>query len=446
MHDHMHHNGNANGALLTTAGEANADPDLTKGIASQDMLPENQDPQRVMSNLSEASNAMSKSSARKQSKQSKTSIHTQDTADDDVTDDDGTSFATTATENSHDAAEEIVHDIEGGLKKTGHALVRAPLDLSAAVAQGFHNAPRLYGDTTVRRPIRITGLHSGLKAAGREFGLGVYDGFTGVVTQPVRGAKERGVWGFVQGVGMGLTGFVLKDLAAVVGPVAYTLKGLQKEAGKKRQPTHFIRRARIMQGRKDLAALSPEQKKEVEKKVLHGWGVMKEIWRAMDRERDNKGFKGRVKRFKERKTWRVSADFDNVETAEKALKALQADDHKTLDEIWDMQRLEREEARKRREELHQRRSSGSAQRKSGERKKSDDSGKSRSSSMFARRRKSSGGELVEKPKEKKEEFVQREKANTDPTPVKGNAASVVNEKQLPDVPLMASPLRNGIAR
>ena len=38
-----------------------------------------------------------------------------------------------------------------------------------ALAQGFHNAPRLYGDDTVRKPVRITGCHSGLRAAWSEF-------------------------------------------------------------------------------------------------------------------------------------------------------------------------------------------------------------------------------------------------------------------------------------
>lgn len=407
MHNHMHHNGTANGAPITAAGGPNADPELTQGIASQDMLPEDQMPERVLSNLSQAS----KGTGRKQSKQSKTSNRSPSQPqqqDDDYTDDDGTSFATTATENSHDAAEEIAHDIEHGLKKTGHALARAPLDLSAAVAQGFHNAPRLYGDTTVRRPIRITGMHSGLKAAGREFTLGVYDGVTGIVTQPVRGAKERGVWGFVQGIGMGVTGFVLKDLAAIVGPVAYTLKGVQKEVGKKRQPTHFIRRARIMQGRKDLAALSGERKKEVERKVLHGWGVMKEIWRAMDQERE-RGFRGRVKRFRERKTWRVNVDFDNVEMAEKALRALKVDDRKTLDEIWEMQRVEREEAKRRREELHQRRPSD--ERKSEERRKeSEEREKAKKSTESGRR--SADAAVGDEPK--KEQWVQRDKSKTEP--------------------------------
>ena len=48
-------------------------------------------------------------------------------------------------------AEDVAHDVGEGLGKTAEAFARMPMDLSLAIAQGFHNAPRLYGDTTVRR-------------------------------------------------------------------------------------------------------------------------------------------------------------------------------------------------------------------------------------------------------------------------------------------------------
>jgi hypothetical protein len=84
------------------------------------------------------------------------------------------------------------------------------MDFTLGLAQGFHNAPKLYGDDTVRDPENITGFHSGLKAAGKGLGLGLYDGISGLVTQPIRGAKEDGTAGFLKGIGKGLGGVVLK--------------------------------------------------------------------------------------------------------------------------------------------------------------------------------------------------------------------------------------------
>lgn len=150
------------------------------------------------------------------------------------------------------------------------------MDLALAVAQGFHNAPRLYGDTTVRRPTRISGYKSGFKAAGEGLVFGVYDGVTGLVTQPYRHTRDEGAIGLVKGISFGLTGFVLKDLAAIFGVIGYPLKGVHKELIKHRQPTHFIRKARIREGQRDLR--NDEKKEKSEQLVSHGWEVAQQVW------------------------------------------------------------------------------------------------------------------------------------------------------------------------
>ncbi|KAF2795196.1 glycosyltransferase family 1 protein [Melanomma pulvis-pyrius CBS 109.77] len=152
-------------------------------------------------------------------------------------------------------ATELLHDASHGVKKSTLSLLKAPMHFSLALTQGFHNAPRLYGDETVRRPPRITGFHSGLRAGRDEFVYGIKDGVMGLWKLPVKGAKAGGVLGCVRGVGMGVGGFVLKDISAFLGPASYFMKGLDEEAGKKHQPTAFIRRARIIQGQNEVAGL-----------------------------------------------------------------------------------------------------------------------------------------------------------------------------------------------
>ena len=44
---------------------------------------------------------------------------------------------------------------------------RSPMDLTLTLARGLNNAPKLYGDTTVRRADKITDLRSGIKMAGK---------------------------------------------------------------------------------------------------------------------------------------------------------------------------------------------------------------------------------------------------------------------------------------
>ncbi|PHH85392.1 hypothetical protein CDD83_473 [Cordyceps sp. RAO-2017] len=150
---------------------------------------------------------------------------------------------------------EYLRDISGSVRQTAWVLAKAPADLFLALAQGIHNAPRLYGDETVRRPTRVKGIHSGLVASRREFVYGIYDAVTGVVRLPVRGAKSHGATGFAKGVGMGVTGFVLKGASAVVGPIGFTLQGVVKQAERHRMPYKRVRRSRVAQGEREARAI-----------------------------------------------------------------------------------------------------------------------------------------------------------------------------------------------
>ncbi|KAI0106144.1 glycosyltransferase family 1 protein [Hypoxylon sp. NC0597] len=238
--------------------------------------------------------------------------------------------ATTPGSALEPAQEEYLHELEEGVGKAGRALAHAPVDLAMALAQGFHNAPRLYGDETVRRPIRVTGIQSGLKAAGYEFVYGIYDGFTGLVRLPIRGAKEDGIKGALAGIGMGLTGFVLKDIAALVGPIGYTLKGIAKQIDRGKQPIKYLRRARIIQAQREFYALSEADRKAVIEVVLKGWQVMQQLANIIMQEKERHQlmplFSRRIgKKSKKTKSlgkYGKGPAFENVTIAEKAIEAI----------------------------------------------------------------------------------------------------------------------------
>ena len=64
------------------------------------------------------------------------------------------------------ASKSVSRIVETGLK--------SPMDFTLALARGFHNAPKLYGDETVRTADKITGIQSGLKAAGKVNMRGIF--------------------------------------------------------------------------------------------------------------------------------------------------------------------------------------------------------------------------------------------------------------------------------
>jgi UDP:flavonoid glycosyltransferase YjiC (YdhE family) len=191
--------------------------------------------------------------------------------------------------------EEYVTDVTRGVGKTASAIVKAPASLALAIAQGFHNAPRLYGDDTVRRPTRITGFHSGLVASRREFVYGIYDGIAGVVLLPARGARADGFWGFLKGTAFAIAGLVLKPISAVVGPVGYTMQGTLKQTERwRRHPHKVIRRARITQGYREIQCLRPDELSRVRARVLEGWHVMKQLEREVVSAERGRGIAGHI--------------------------------------------------------------------------------------------------------------------------------------------------------
>lgn len=71
-------------------------------------------------------------------------------------------------------------------------------------------------------------MKSGLVAAGKGFGYGLYDGLTGLVTQPYNGAKKEGAVGFLKGFGKGLGGVVFKPSTGACGVPGYAFMGVYK--------------------------------------------------------------------------------------------------------------------------------------------------------------------------------------------------------------------------
>lgn len=95
--------------------------------------------------------------------------------------------------------------------------VKSPMNFCMGLARGFRNAPSLYNDDTVRPTEKVTGFSSGLKVAGKEFGFGLFDGITGLVTQPLKGAEKEGGAGLLKGFGKGIGGLLLKPAAGKCG-------------------------------------------------------------------------------------------------------------------------------------------------------------------------------------------------------------------------------------
>lgn len=163
-------------------------------------------------------------------------------------------------------------DTAKGVQRIVGAGLKSPLDFTMGLAKGFHNAPKLYGDSTVRKTERVTDFQSGVRVATKEFGLGMYDGITGLVTQPLKGAAKDGPAGFIKGIGKGIGGIVLKPQAAVFAIPGYTMMGIYKEIQSQSGSSvqNYIIAARTAQGFDEYQSASQEERRD----VVMRWGVL----------------------------------------------------------------------------------------------------------------------------------------------------------------------------
>lgn len=163
-------------------------------------------------------------------------------------------------------------------------IVQGPVDISNNLTRGLHNLPKMWGDDTVRPQERVTDFRSGMKAVGREFGFGFYDGLGGLVTQPWKGAREEGVGGFFKGVGKGVGGFGSKLGAACTGILSHTMQGVSKEVQKlfTSDVQNYILASRAAQGYEEWLESDEKERED----IIAQWKIMRKALKGKGR-RDN---------------------------------------------------------------------------------------------------------------------------------------------------------------
>lgn len=127
--------------------------------------------------------------------------------------------------------------IKGAATGIGNAAVkpvRGTGTLLARTAEGLRNTPTaIFSDdgTEVKQHTEMKHVGQGLFEGTKSFGMGIFDGITGVVTEPIRGAEKDGVGGFFKGVGRGLVGVVCKPVAGAIDLVAKPIEGIANTPG-----------------------------------------------------------------------------------------------------------------------------------------------------------------------------------------------------------------------
>ncbi|KAI2881618.1 CAZyme family GT1 [Aspergillus niger] len=139
--------------------------------------------------------------------------------------------------------------LKGFGKFTGAYFKGVVVDIPYAAAEGFRQVPRLYGEEP-KQYGTVRDWKSGATMGGKNFVDGMTDGFKGLFTQPIKGAREEGALGAVKGFAKGTIGLATKVPSAGIGLVAYPFQGIAKtiEAAVRSKTGKAILLARLRDG------------------------------------------------------------------------------------------------------------------------------------------------------------------------------------------------------
>ncbi|RDA95504.1 hypothetical protein CP533_5459 [Ophiocordyceps camponoti-saundersi (nom. inval.)] len=160
---------------------------------------------------------------------------------------------------------ETAVDAGRGVGRVVSTGVKSPMNFCLGLAKGFRNVPRLYNDDTVRPIEKVTDLSSGIRVASKELGMGLFDGISGLVTQPMRGAEREGASGLIKGFGKGIGGLITKPAAGFWGVPGYTMQGVHAEVSKlfSKSVQNYIMTSRVLQGQRAAMQATAGEKDEM---------------------------------------------------------------------------------------------------------------------------------------------------------------------------------------
>ncbi|KAG8797604.1 hypothetical protein FRC16_008719, partial [Serendipita sp. 398] len=160
----------------------------------------------------------------------------------------------------------------GSIAQIFYSPVKGIINTTTAIPRGqcFQNAiqlPEAYGSKT-RKIGKIKGFSSGVQEGAKGVFWGYADAITGLVTEPMEGAKKEGFLGFIKGSGRSYINATVRPAAGIVGAIAHPITGAWmsvRKLGGARAAEVRVHQIRIEQGKDAVASadVSLEDKERV---------------------------------------------------------------------------------------------------------------------------------------------------------------------------------------
>ncbi|KAJ5605319.1 hypothetical protein N7510_010473 [Penicillium lagena] len=158
--------------------------------------------------------------------------------------------------------------IHGGWmsKRFLNGIIWIPTDLTLGLSKGFHNAPKMYHDYTVKKPPSFIGLRSGLRGAGKKAFIVVLKGYLRNLTVPSKNKERKAYPRHSRGHWRDFSQAFSWPLGVSWVSPGRNSKNLQNSLGKP-QEVELVK-SRIMQGREETKGSTADDWAEVVRKWL----------------------------------------------------------------------------------------------------------------------------------------------------------------------------------
>ncbi|KAK0210173.1 UDP-Glycosyltransferase/glycogen phosphorylase [Desarmillaria ectypa] len=161
----------------------------------------------------------------------------------------------------------IFYSPVSGIIQTTTAIPQGVMKIVTSIHDGFQNVPKL----------------NGLKEAGKGFVYGMYDGVTGLVREPIKGAQQDGFVGAIKGSARSFANVTMKPAAGICGLMSHPMNGAWKSihSHSRKQQEECQRSTRISDGVEEVKPSTSEERKMILKRFQEAKGTTSERQKAM---------------------------------------------------------------------------------------------------------------------------------------------------------------------
>lgn len=151
---------------------------------------------------------------------------------------------------------------------------KASFDVVSSLQEGLENMPGTLGAPVRPRP-KVTNFTGGVTEGVKGLGWGIVDGLSGLVTEPIKGAKKGGMFGAIDGAMAGVASLPARMASGGLGLVVHPATGAWRGARSMILDRAGDDSSPLTKPRREASIIAGKEVTKAERGVIvHGWAAL----------------------------------------------------------------------------------------------------------------------------------------------------------------------------